>query len=67
MMAEPDVNKFCKDFTDKLGQLPAVLIRDEAPPEIVEAAKVLGPQIVDGLLRKQGCFSSRVLPLRKKI
>lgn len=35
MMAEPDVNKFCKDFTDKLGQLPAVLIRDEAPPEIV--------------------------------
>ena len=56
MMAEPDVNKFCKDFTDKLGQLPAVLIRDEAPPEIVEAAKVLGPQIVDGLLRKQGCF-----------
>jgi len=25
MLAEPDVNKFCKDFTDKLGQLPCGL------------------------------------------
>ena len=56
MMAEPDVNKFCKDFTDKLGQLPAIMIPEDAPPQIIDAAKVLGPQLVDGLLRKQGCF-----------
>ena len=56
MMAEPEVNKFCKDFTDKLGQLPAILIPADAPAEIRNAAAVLGPQLVDGLFRKQGCF-----------
>ena len=56
MMAEPDVNKFCKDFTDKLGQLPAILIPDGAPPRMQIAVETLAPQLVDGLLRNQGCF-----------
>ena len=54
MMAEPDVNKFCKDLTDKLGQLPAVLVPADAPQPIKDAAAKLGPQVVDALLRKQG-------------
>ena len=54
MMAEPDVNKFCKDLTDKLGQLPAVLVPEDAPQPIKDAAAKLGPQVVDALLRKQG-------------
>ena len=56
MMAEPDVSKFCKDFTDKLGQLPAMLIPDGAPPRMQIAVDTLAPQLVDGLLRNQGCF-----------
>ncbi len=56
MMAEPEVNKFCKDFTDKLGQLPAILVPVDAPVEIKNAAEVLGPQLVDALFRKQGCL-----------
>jgi len=56
MMAEPDVSKFCKDFTDKLGQLPAMLIPDGAPPRMQIAVETLAPQLIDGLLRKQGCF-----------
>ena len=56
MLAEPDVNKFCKDFTDKLGQLPAILIPDAAPPRMRAAVATLAPQLVDGLLRNQGCF-----------
>ena len=56
MMAEPDVNKFCKDFTDKLGQLPAMLIPDGAPPRMQTAVATIAPQLVDGLLRNQGCF-----------
>ena len=56
MMAEPDVSKFCKDFTDKLGQLPAMLIPDGAPPRMQIAVETIAPQLIDGLLRKQGCF-----------
>jgi len=56
MMAEPDVNKFSKDLIDTLGQLPAVLVPREAPPVIKKIAKTLGPQVVDAILRKQGCF-----------
>ena len=56
MMAEPDVNKFCKDFTDKLGQLPAILIPDGAPPRMQIAVATIAPQLVDGLFRNQGCF-----------
>ena len=56
MMAEPDVNKFCKDFTDKLGQLPAILIPDGAPPQLRAAAATIAPQLIDGILRNQGCF-----------
>ena len=63
MMAEPEVNKFCKNFTDKLGQLPAILIPADAPAEIRNAAAVLGPQLVDGLFRKQGCFFIESLDL----
>jgi hypothetical protein len=56
MMAEPDVNKFCQDLTDKLGRLPASLIPDSAPQDMIDAVSVVGPQLVDGILRKQGCF-----------
>ena len=55
-MAEPDVSSFCKDFTDKLGQLPAVFLPEGAPDFMTSAAETLGPQIVDAVLRKQGCM-----------
>ena len=56
MMAEADVNKFCKDLADKLGKLPEALVPEDAPEPIRKAAATMGPQIVDALLRKQGCF-----------
>ena len=56
MMAEPDVKDFSKKLIDKLGQLPEILVPDEAPAALKKVAATLGPQIVDAILRKEGCF-----------
>lgn len=56
MMSEPDVNEFSKKMIDKLGQLPEILVPDNAPAAIKKVAATLGPQIVDAILRKEGCF-----------
>ena len=55
-MSEPDVNEFSKKMIDKLGQLPEILVPDNAPAAIKKVAATLGPQIVDAILRKEGCF-----------
>ena len=56
MMAEPEVHDFSKKLIDKLGQLPAILVPEDAPPALRKVAATLGPQIVDGIFRKEGCF-----------
>lgn len=56
MLAEADISRFCRDLTDKLGKLAGVLVPEDAPAALKSAAEILGPQVVDALLRKQGCF-----------
>ena len=54
MMAEPEVDQFLTKLVDKLGQLPGILVPEQAPRSIKESAATLGPHLVNAILRKQG-------------